>query len=353
MDGASGHSYAALVATPLSGVLLIEYEALSEVALSVYTALTRASADLDALAIATGLSVDAVSEGLEALKRQRLVQHELIGPGRFIAVAPAQALGSRLETLRIHHAREAARIHQVETDFHALQSIATASSPTGMWEDVIGEPAVITATRRMLRAAEVEVCAFLPGKPSATEIGAMLRHSVRLEQRGVAFRVICLDSFGACLRTGLSGAAGLPGTTHIRSVATLPLAMLLIDGRLGLLESRSPRIVDGPPPRAHAALVRHEGVMRALNVLFGWSWTHGIDVATPLTDVSPTPAEGLGRMETALLSLYAEGATDEAAARALGLSTRTVRRVAAALCGQVGARSRFELGVAAARGGWI
>jgi len=45
--------------------------------------------------------------------------------------------------------------------------------------------------------------------------------------------------------------------------------------------------------------------------------------------------------------------TDEAAARRLGVSLRTVRRWASHLADRLGARSRFQAGVRARERGWI
>ncbi|MEH0400464.1 helix-turn-helix transcriptional regulator [Streptomyces sp. B21-088] len=57
--------------------------------------------------------------------------------------------------------------------------------------------------------------------------------------------------------------------------------------------------------------------------------------------------------ERALLRLVAEGCTDAAAAGQLHVSHRTARRMMAVLMERLGARSRFEAGVKAARRGWL
>ncbi|MFI6040941.1 response regulator transcription factor [Nocardia sp. NPDC051321] len=57
--------------------------------------------------------------------------------------------------------------------------------------------------------------------------------------------------------------------------------------------------------------------------------------------------------ELELIQLLCEGHTDEAAARRMNLSVRTVRRLTQQLMGHLGARSRFEAGVLAARMGLI
>lgn len=54
-----------------------------------------------------------------------------------------------------------------------------------------------------------------------------------------------------------------------------------------------------------------------------------------------------------VLTHLARGNTDEAVARALGVSVRHLRRRIARLFAQLGATSRFEAGVEAARRGWV
>jgi DNA-binding NarL/FixJ family response regulator len=66
------------------------------------------------------------------------------------------------------------------------------------------------------------------------------------------------------------------------------------------------------------------------------------DDSTPLT---PHEAE--------VLRLLAGGAKDEQVARLLGISLRTARRITANLSERLDAASRFELGVAAAKRGWV
>jgi len=62
---------------------------------------------------------------------------------------------------------------------------------------------------------------------------------------------------------------------------------------------------------------------------------------------------GLSRTDRLLLRLLADGLTDEAAAKRLGISARTVRRTMVNLMDRLAAESRFEAGVEAARRGWI
>lgn len=58
-------------------------------------------------------------------------------------------------------------------------------------------------------------------------------------------------------------------------------------------------------------------------------------------------------MERTLLGMIAGGDTDEAAARKLGVSLRTVRRMMAHLMERLEAASRFQAGVNATKRGWL
>ena len=54
-----------------------------------------------------------------------------------------------------------------------------------------------------------------------------------------------------------------------------------------------------------------------------------------------------------LLTLLASGLKDDAIARQLGLSTRTMRRRIRTLLDELSAANRFQAGVQAARRGWL
>ena len=96
--------------------------------------------------------------------------------------------------------------------------------------------------------------------------------------------------------------------------------------------------------------IRHPTITATLGALFEQAWSN----ATPLDPGRPRPeSDGLGRLERDLLMLLAGGATDEAAARHLGLSLRTARRHMATVMGQLNAASRFQAGVEATRRGWL
>ena len=72
-------------------------------------------------------------------------------------------------------------------------------------------------------------------------------------------------------------------------------------------------------------------------------------LATEPRHKSPAPPA----QDAHLLALMAAGLKDEVVARQLGLSLRTVRRRIARLMDELGADTRFQAGIEAARRGWL
>ena len=96
------------------------------------------------------------------------------------------------------------------------------------------------------------------------------------------------------------------------------------------------------------AVVRQRGVVEAMAWWFEELW--GRAAVPALADAESELRLDLRQF---LLEQLAAGAHDEQIARKLGISLRTVRRRVAALMTELGADSRFQAGVEAARRGWV
>ncbi|MCI4039976.1 DNA-binding response regulator [Streptomyces sp. TRM75563] len=131
-------------------------------------------------------------------------------------------------------------------------------------------------------------------------------------------------------------------------VATTPLPQgtVIIDRRTMILTD---------PPTGHPAthtphtytMSASPALIRGTYALFEAAWDNATDVNTILGTQRPSIN---GRTSEVLRSL-ASGATDEAAAKELGMSLRTYRRRVAELLVTLGAGSRFQAGVRAAEWG--
>ncbi|GGU25947.1 helix-turn-helix transcriptional regulator [Nocardioides albus] len=91
--------------------------------------------------------------------------------------------------------------------------------------------------------------------------------------------------------------------------------------------------------------VRQRGIVEVVTSYFEELWRR----ALPAAELEDLP----NAERRLLLAELASGAQDEQIARRLGVSLRTVRRRVAELLEELGATSRFEAGVEAARRGWL
>jgi DNA-binding NarL/FixJ family response regulator len=114
----------------------------------------------------------------------------------------------------------------------------------------------------------------------------------------------------------------------------LPLRLYLADNNIAAIPLRS-STVDS------MLVVYPSALLGALVALFDGLWRR----ALPLHS---TPAGRTAASSQRLITLLLSGLTDEAIARQLGLSHRTVQRHVANLMTELGAHTRFQAGVQAA-----
>jgi DNA-binding NarL/FixJ family response regulator len=100
--------------------------------------------------------------------------------------------------------------------------------------------------------------------------------------------------------------------------------------------------------RCEAVVLRGPSV-EGMHALFEEFWA----AASPWGPPAPSNEPNLTAQQRMVVRLLAEGLTDEGISRRIGVSLRTVRRIASELMARLTARSRFEAGVKAAQSGWI
>ncbi|SDM11275.1 Sugar-specific transcriptional regulator TrmB [Nonomuraea maritima] len=145
-----------------------------------------------------------------------------------------------------------------------------------------------------------------------------------------------------------------------RVLAGLPFKMVLIDRRQAIM----PLHLD--PPLNRSVLIRGSTMVVALAELFERLWAEAVPMyPQPASgDVAPDPADQAGEDEGAgpvelgqedrrLLALLSAGLKDDAIARQLGLSPRSLRRRLRPLMDELKADTRFQAGVEACRRGLV
>lgn len=103
-----------------------------------------------------------------------------------------------------------------------------------------------------------------------------------------------------------------------------------------------------------AAVIRPSSLLDALTDYWRLCWTLATPLLAPPEATAPGEESGEpGEEDRLLLALLVSGLKDEAIARQLGWSVRTMRRRMSRLHDQLGAANRFQAGAIAARRGWI
>ncbi len=212
-------------------------------------------------------------------------------------------------------------------------------------ERLIGVDAVQSRISELAASSTSECMTFNPGGAHSS---AALEASKPLDRdvisRGVNMRTVYLDSVRNDPRTSeyahwLTELGG-----QVRTVPVLPVRMVLVDRKVALLP------VDALNTRKGAIQLQSPGVVAALIDLFERVWAQAVPLGAP---PMKRQENGLTPREQELLKLLAQGMTDAAAGKSLGLSLRTVRRMTADLSERLNARSRFEAGLRAGQRGWL
>ncbi|MEV7869911.1 LuxR C-terminal-related transcriptional regulator [Streptomyces sp. NPDC088124] len=300
----------------------------------------------DEIADRLAVAPDLVRACIDRLLELGLVRRSFEVPGRFAVVDPVLSLQQSLAGQYEELMRRQRRVAETHAEVVRLL-MSDASGRPGRVEQVerlLGMDEVQCRVDRLAGEATREALTLVPGGARSTpELSAARRNDAALLSRSVSIRTVGTDtdSYDAATMAHVRWLTGNGG--QFRGIeAPLP-GMILFDGTVALVP------LDPQNPAAGALQVADPGLVAPMIVLFEQTWS----LATPLDAGRSTTDETLNGKERALLRLVAEGCTDAAAAGQLHVSHRTARRMMAVLMERLGARSRFEAGVKAARRGWL
>ncbi len=283
---------------------------------------------------------------LEALVAASLVRSSWEEPGLLRPVSPEVGLSALLAEQQaavllrqqeLEHGRAA--IANMVADYAQSRGARSSSEV----ERLEGIDAVRARLEELSMAATFETVAFSMGAQNEDTLESARAADQKALDRGLSLRGVYLDSVRNHPSTltfarWLTDAGG-----EVRTAPTLPLRMVIFDRSSALLPLDPENTIEG------AVVLHGRGVLAALMALFEHVWAD----AQPFGQPAEKDGEGLSGSERELLRILAEGLTDEAAARKLGVSLRTVRRMASRLMETLDARSRFQAGMRARDRGWI
>ncbi|MEU3529462.1 helix-turn-helix domain-containing protein [Streptomyces sp. NPDC038707] len=191
----------------------------------------------------------------------------------------------------------------------------------------------------LLPTAGTEVLLCLdPADLERDRFSGMLRYVREASSRSVGIRCICAESMvnvpgGRAHISDLQDAGA-----EVRVIPLLPFRVLLADHHIVYMQMVGR---DGDDMELE---VSNPSVSRFVRQIFDYCWVakSSLKIAKDEGDLGD-----FSERELIILRMLANGMKDEAMARALGVSTRTLRRVITDVMGKLNVSSRFQLGVRA------
>jgi DNA-binding CsgD family transcriptional regulator len=325
---------------------LLDFLGLDETAAAVYQVLLTASGCLADICAITGFPESAIRTALGSLAELNLVRAPLGLSDDWRAIRPELAFAALVHQ---HEADLALRTHQLA----ALRAAATMAAATwstrlrdsgGLFERLDNCKDALAEAHRLAAQAVTEYMQVAPvGRGPLPASHSDIAVGEAAVARGVSVKVLYHDSTRSD-PAALARARHVARTgAEVRTAPIPPLPVVICDRQIALIPV-------GRERHEAALCVREPTVVAVLSSVFDNSW----DTATPLDSrITSDQTTGLTPSERALLQLLAGGLTDEAAAKRLGVSLRTVRRQMNALMTRLQATSRFQAGHNAAHRGWL
>jgi DNA-binding CsgD family transcriptional regulator/sugar-specific transcriptional regulator TrmB len=263
-------------------------------------------------------------------------------PRRYAPVAPQQALQAALDKQEEELRQTRATVEALSERYRAVPRPSTT--------DDLAE--IVTGKQRTLHrwftalgnaTSQVRILCRPPFETDSAE-----PHPAELDMLGKGIPVRCVYD-GSSLRSPAALArrkAEIAAGEQARVTGEVPLHLLLVDDNLALMPLGRDRLrSDG------LLVVRPCALLDGLAALFELAWS----TALPLSlDRGPSGQPPVLQNPTTrtILGLLAAGLSDQAIARRLGCSERTVQRHILRLSEAVGAKTRFQAALHIGRRNW-
>ncbi|MGH3446472.1 MAG: helix-turn-helix domain-containing protein [Nocardioidaceae bacterium] len=306
---------------------------------SVYMALLgRPHQSVNEVARELRLSPQTARTAVRRLEELGFVSRRVGSGSTLVATSPDVAVNA-LVVRRTEEFAEAQRQAQQLAEQHPKELQAR---PDELVEIVVGKSAVEAQFAQLSHAVTAEML-VLDRPPYAQEVTASNVPETDLLAAGAQVRGIyapeAFEMPGAFEQAMESVRAGEQPRVH----GHVPMKLAVGDRVVALLPLTNDGVVDS------ALVVRAPMVVAALVQLFEMLWEQACPLPTwePSTAAVSVEAE----VDHELLARLATGMKDEAIARELGVSVRTLGRRTASLLQALGARTRFQAGLQAARRG--
>lgn len=332
------------------GEQVLQALGLDPVSVQVYLAMhSTPGADAELLAQKLSLQVSEVIDALDDLSDLTLLRPGLAPTGHLRPVSIERALHTLLRQQSEQLTAQTAAFRTLQAAMDELLATRPARSDLLREIDVeaiSGEEPMQTRVEALFVQAQQTVYSMLPGLVSKEALEAARIFDQEALERGVHVRALYQSAVRGDRRTMEYIRWFTDLGAEVRVAPVVPVRIILIDRTTAVVGHFQ------KPLPYEIFLIREPGILAPLYEFFELSWA----AAEPfdLKEVREADPEGPPTsQELALLQLLASGSIDEAAAKKLGISVRTVRRMMADLMERLGATSRFEAGHKATKRGWL
>ncbi len=289
------------------------------------------------LAERSGLSYRAIQRALAGFAELGVVSRLAGRPARYVAAAPDTAV-----EMLLGRQQQAAALARAEAQT-LLETIPAARlrRREDQLEIVTGRQAVASRIRQLVDTAADELL-VLDQPPLACAPGPNGDWS-SLVRRGVRTRRVYAPEAIEQPDAGEESSERAFGAEQVRICEDLPAKLVIADRAVAMLP-----FTDEGSGVDSALVVCSSTLLVALVHLFELLWQRSVPVSRRNGEWSVE-----GGLDERLLGLLAAGLKDEAIARQLGVSLRTVHRRTSELLDRLGARTRFQAGMQAVRRGML
>ncbi|MEU1596685.1 helix-turn-helix domain-containing protein [Streptomyces sp. NPDC005708] len=305
------------------------------------------------LGAACGLPSAKVGRLLSKLVADRLATKAAVRPPRYSATAPDVAVTTLIQEReeQLNEARSA--VHRL-MDMHR-EATRVAHPDLGV-ELLTDRDELSRVARRLILDAREQVRGF-DRPPYVNRPGTNLDVQTQRQRAGIAHRVV-YDREAAAWPGRMQGdiLSSIRTGEKARIRPELPLKLVISDSEAAVVPFSL-----ASQGQSAAYLIHRSPLLAALEALFEAEWeravplrdTDGTGTAGPEADSLSSETSKPDPETQSLLNLLASGLTDSAIARAQGWSERTTQRRIQRLMERLGASTRFQASLAAARRGWL
>jgi DNA-binding MarR family transcriptional regulator len=275
-----------------------------------------------------GRDLDDMADTVDRLEQLGLLTTTSDQPIRLLPTRPDVAVDALVAVRRAELDRVRAEARVMLSELRAQEQ----HRPENLVEVIVGQEAIAARFAQLLNGTQEQLL-VLDRPPYASRPGQSDPTVRGLLREGVAVQGIyspdSLDVPGGVDEAYSAADAGETSRVHPQ----LPMKLAVFDRKVALLPLSVDQLVD-------SALVVHPcALLDALIEMFTLLW----DQAVPVVPARMDP------LDARLMTLLAAGFKDDAIARQLALSSRTVGRRVAELMETLGARTRFQAGIHAQR----